>query len=692
MRIETWFFLGLAGVAATTATFGAASDFPPLNEKVGWLKTERLRGTLFHNPTVQPMFKRFLVRPEVAPRKPAEPIEAVGETYVVLLPDDGVVAAVVEGIRGVEAFPETIYALFDEAGRELSTGKVSPGKSAPIRVAGQQGPCTLLVNSGPALRNLARIRPQTQFWAVDVRSHAAYDRTPLHYHFLRDLKLGGFNLALIDFERLEDAFETEEGLASWAEKVKGWADYARQVGLRIMPTVNLGGSPAEVRAWGDSRPGLYIEPKENLPLAPCPLDRHYWERLYLRRGRVVARLSLENPYVVGYGLDPEMYQCWSYGHYMLSGTCFCDYCLGGFLKAKNLSLDPLTQKQTGKERYEWLRREGLYQDYDQYLEDQMADLARWCREELQAINPNLLLNMFVIEIGNWFCRGVARGFGREGVPVVNFCEHTYYGVGYDPQWLDRITTDFRNWGAYVLQGSAVWDLFFPATEPRFIAAHCYNLATKAQGYFYWPGDNLYRDWGCRHAFFNRPAYWDEYWSALVWTNQEIDRTLAEPGRESPLDAWEPVPWRGKRNRETGGWNTAEAVARIHREKAYPLILAAPTTLYVRIPEPAGMLTVAARTRGKGSAAQLTLLGPEGRKAASGTVTSKEETTLEVKDASPGLWQILIEPSPQGHFTEVGLALRAGGPYLATSPEVLPLAPTKPRGLIGYWSLKFYTLC
>ena len=192
-------------------------------------------------------------------------------------------------------------------------------------------------------------------WAIDGKPRKAYSRSPLHYHFLRDLKLGGFNLALIDFERLPQEFVTDEGLAAWTETVKQWTDYARDCQLRVMPVIDLGGTPREVEAWGDSPKGLYVEHDLEKPLAPCPLQKVYWERILLRRGRQIARLSLDNPYIAGYGIDPEMYQCWLYGHYMLSGTCFCDHCLGGFLDAKKLDRTVLAQKTTGKDRYQWLK-------------------------------------------------------------------------------------------------------------------------------------------------------------------------------------------------------------------------------------------------------------------------------------------------------------------------------------------------
>lgn len=681
-----WSFLisALTGLAA----YCVADDFPPLHPAVQWLETERLRGVLFHNPHIQPMRPFWLLPAPPGPSAPAKPLTVVGENYFVLLPGrDKTVSCEITAISGVDVFPQTLYALYDSQGRELATGLVTPGKTARMRVAKQTAPCVLLVNSGPGMRNTACVRPLVPCWALEGRSHAEWDRTPLHLHFLRDLKLGGFNLAMIDFESLSEDFLTPQGLQEWKTKVKRWTDYARKVRLRVMPAVNLGGSPAEVRAWAGCRPGLYIEPDEKLPLAPCPLDRQMWEQLYLVRGRVVAQLSRDNPYIVGFGLDPEMYQAWRYGHYMLSGTCFCDYCFGEFLRAQKQEIRLLAQLKTGKERYEWLQTQKLYGEYEKRLEDEMAKIASWCRAELQKINPYFLTDMFVTEIGNWFCRGIARGLGRPGVPTVNFAEHTYYGVGYDPDWLSQMIRAYKAWGAEVLQGSAIWDVYFPATEPRFFAAHAYNLITKGQGYWYWPGDNLYRDWGCRFAYLDKPAWHDDYWPAAVWAHREADKWLRDRSYKSPLEDWAPVPWWGKYDEQKGGWQTDPHIVRPEPLPAYPVHILTPTDLYFRVRPDLEHVTISLRCRHAEAQAVAKLYNPRNVLEKTTEIKGKAESLLEVKQPAAGVWRISISPAESDAAPkEIMLALKGVQAYLASSPYVLPEALSKPKGLIGYWKL------
>ncbi len=248
-----------------------AASWPQLRPAVRWLETERLRGTLFHEPMYQPMPPRHLERSTTAAASVARPLTVIGESYLLLLPDEGeVVAADVSAVTGHDACPDTFYALFDPRGREVAFGRVAPGKTARVAVPGGDGVYTLLVNSGPGSRNTARVRPRTRTWCLDAGPHRFYDQTPVKLHFLRDLKDGGFNLAMVDFERLDDDFLTEMGMLSWTRQVRDWTDYARRVGLRVMPAVNLGGTPAEVRAWEGCRPGLYIEPDGEAAPRPVP--------------------------------------------------------------------------------------------------------------------------------------------------------------------------------------------------------------------------------------------------------------------------------------------------------------------------------------------------------------------------------------------------------------------------------------
>ncbi|MGQ9730344.1 MAG: LamG domain-containing protein [Candidatus Zipacnadales bacterium] len=664
-----------------------SANLEALRPSARWLATERLRGTLFHDPLIEPL-RPIILTPAVqrGRSKKTVPVIVRGWHHLLVLPDgQGRIVFRLRALSRDTHFDGSLYALFDPTGQQVAEGVVAAGRSVNVsyktRVA---GPHIILLNSGPASGNACEITVRNPQWVIDARPRQSYGRTPLHYHFLRDLKLGGFNLAMIDFERLPQEFSTEAGLTAWTELVREWTEYARRCELRVMPAIDLGGTSWEVEAWGDAPKGLYIDPDPKLPLAPCPLQKIYWERILLRRARAVAELSRDNPYIVGFGIDPEMYQCWRYGHYMLSGTCFCDYCLGGFLRAHGLDQQVLATKATGNERHEWLKAENLMEEYYRYLADEMTAIAAWCREEIHRINPDLLLNMFVIEIGNWFCEGIARGMSLPDLPIVNFCEHTYYSVGYDSAWLQKTHERFTTWGANVLQGSALWDLHFPPTKPSFLAAHAYNLAVRDEGWWYWPGDQLYRDYGSRYAYLEQPAYFEDYWDACVWANREITTRLSNPNYVSTLEAAEVVPWKGKI--ESGVPKTPEEIMRPQSEPSLPVRVAAPTTLYFVVPPRCTIIELLVQARGANNAAIVSLYDPNGNECArvSGELEAPEKLTASV--STVGTWSVAIATDGDQPLRDVGLRIENFPTTVSPDPKSLLVPPTKQPGLIGYWPL------
>ncbi len=665
----------------------SAADLDAVRPAAEWLRTERLRGTLFHQASIDPMPTR-LIEPAQSEGAAggAAPVTLRGRHYLLVVVDDnGRLGLTIRNVDASEHFDQAVFAVYSPEGEELRAGLVPLNGKQTVALKGlQAGTYVVLLNSGPAMSNAVEVTVRNRHWAIDGASHRDYERCPMHYHFLRDLKLGGFNLAMVDVERLEQSFGDDEGRAAWTELVKRWTDYAAKVKLRVMPSVNLGGSAYETELWDDLPEGLFTENPEGKLVGRCPLRREYWETMFLRRGREVAKLALENPYIVGYALDPEMYQSWSYGHYMLGGTCFCDHCLGGFLKSKGMDEAVLREKTTGTDRHQWLADQNLRGEYFGWLADQMADIAAWCRDDLHAIDPDLLLCMFVIEIGNWFCEGIARGFSEPDLPAVNFCEHTYYSVGYDREWLDKTHQRYRDWGANVLQGSALWDLHFPPTKPGFLAAHAYNLAVNDEGWWYWPGDRLYRDWGATHAYLDQPAYLDEYWQACVWANSKIERTLKEPGRDSPLAEAEVVPWKGKI--KSGGIEAPEDVVRGETHPPFPLCVAAPTTLYFAIPERVQEFTLVCQARGDNNDAVVRVLDPNGSEVAviGGELDGPEELRVEVTE--PGIWS--VEAESDGDRPLRAVSLRMDGPpsLFAPSPASCLMMATKKPGLVGYWAL------
>ncbi|MBC7288499.1 MAG: LamG domain-containing protein, partial [Armatimonadetes bacterium] len=613
-----------------------------------------------------------------APGGQSEPVSLRGTHIVLLLLQRGEMAeARISATEGAELFPQTIWAVFDPLGNMVDCGEVAVGKASVVRIRpSAAGIYRLLLNTGPASANSCRLAVRAHRWAIECLGYGAHEEDPLYYHTVRDFKLAGLNLDMLDFEGLRQEFVSDEGLSKWTDAVARWAEFSRRFQLRLMPAVDLGGTEWEIQAWEGCRPGLYVKHYEEYPLAPCPLDWRFWEQVYLRRGRAVAQLSRKNPWVVGYGLDPEMYKCWHYGHYMLSGTCFCDYCLGGFLRSKNMPTDVLAQLKTGAERHEWLNKQGLMSEYYRHLEEEMYKIAVRCREELHKINPRLLLCVYVLEIGNWFCRGLARGLGTPEVPVIDYAEATYF-IG----WGERAQKDMANFtdmGAYVAYGGTLWYGGYPPAEPNALPAQMYNFAMQAAGYWIWPGNDLHRNWSRVPVHRGVPAWLPDYWLAMVLANREIGRKMKDPsGYESPLATIKPgLVWSSRATPEQGfEWKSVPFM---------PVHVSEPARLYFWAPSHRGQVVLRAVAPGQDNGARVRLLRADGAVVAEATGELDEPASLKASGDGK-VW--CIEVSHAGlPLRDVGIQVEGAPPYLCSGRDALLRPPRKEGELLGWWPL------
>ncbi|MGD9518605.1 MAG: LamG domain-containing protein [Armatimonadota bacterium] len=649
------------------------ADLGPLGPGADWIRTERLRGTLRHSCNISPFIEDVLT----APRGPSETLALRGPHVFAIQLDRGETASVrITALDGHETFPDSIWAVFSPEGDLSEVGQVVPGRSSAVRIeARKPGIYRLLLNSGPASSNACRVTLRADRWALEATSLGQRIESPLYYHSVRDFKLAGLNLDMLDFEGLRQEFVTDKGLAQWTSAVARWGEHARRFQLRLMVAVDLGGTKWEIQAWEGCRPGLYVKHFDKYPLAPCPLDRQWWEKVVLRRGRAVAELSKRNPFIVGYALDPEMYQCWDYGHYMLSGTCFCDHCVGGFLKAEGKTDKVPNLPKTGAERYEWLKQQGLWQDYDKYLEDETYKIACWVREDLHRINPRFLLCVYVLEIGNWFCRGLSRGLGTPEMPVIDYAEATYC-----PGWGQGALQDlqkFRDWGASVIYGGALWDQFHQPTDSGGLAAHCYNFCMGAGGYWFWPGQVLHQDAKSVPVHRGVPAFLSDYWHALSLANREVERKMASLDYTSPLETLTPHPvWHPKSKPEDGFERRTVEVL--------PVRLAAPARLCFSVPRRARRMAIMVQAPGPNNGASVTLKGPDGRTAAEASGELDEPQRLEAVGQA-GTWTVEVT-SAGLDLREVGLRLEHVPPYVATGAQALLRPIEKPGPLLAWWPL------
>ena len=150
-----------------------------------------------------------------------------------------------------------------------------------------------------------------------------------HYHernHLEDLKKHGVNALLVKFSRL-----TPDGDAKAVARLKQYAGWSRELGLRLFPIVNLmGGGPERAALQASSRRETSADGIV-LRKTPCPLDERFWHEAVVRRGCLVAQLARDHA-IHAFVVDPEMYGA---DHTVFDGGgCWCDGCWQEFFKGR----------------------------------------------------------------------------------------------------------------------------------------------------------------------------------------------------------------------------------------------------------------------------------------------------------------------------------------------------------------------
>ena len=160
--------------------------------------------------------------------------------------------------------------------------------------------------------------------------------------------------------------------------------------------------------------------------------------------------------------------------------------------------------------------------------------------------------------------------------------------------------------------------------------------------------------------------------------------MAQPGRKSPLESFETVPWKGKIH--SGVPKTPEQIMRRRQEPSFPVRVASPTTLYFTVPGRAESFEVLIHARGQGNAAAVTIRDPEGKASAQEQGELDAPRTLSVKVARPGVWSVQIAAWEGKPLEDVGLRLENLPTMFSPDAKALLVPPAKKPGLVGYWPM------
>lgn len=153
--------------------------------------------------------------------------------------------------------------------------------------------------------------------------------------------------------------------------------------------------------------------------APSPWDNDFWEKEIVSSARVAAYWSKSHPSAAGLVLDLEMY-----GREPLffgNGVDFGDLPFKAFLEHLGEPRRSQAWDLEASRRFAWLRDEGLLESYYAFLETGAEQMGRSLKKAVHSIRPDWVLGCYMAGIlHRWFYRGLLRGLGEPGRPVLIF--------------------------------------------------------------------------------------------------------------------------------------------------------------------------------------------------------------------------------------------------------------------------------
>ena len=356
--------------------------------------------------------------------------------------------------------------------------------------------------------------------AAAERLRGAYFHHNHERKHLEDLKRHGIDTLLVKFSRL-----TPDGNAQAVARLKEYAGWSQELGLRFFPIVNLMGGEAERKALAASPRRETLANGTVCRNTPCPLDDRFWNEAVVRRGRLIAKLSRDHA-IGAFVLDPEMYGA---DHTMFSGSggCFCDGCWAEFFKGRGAA----APKLGGAGRHWHLGEASLLDDYRQWQSAKAQAMAQRAREAVHAVNPKLRLGVLLLDCPQWAFRAWAKGLGTEELPVYCFSETTY-GNGFTA-YVAKTQARFRRDGAFV---SFVPGLWLSQFLPKELPGHLARMALHSGGYWLYTTYSLDTPPAKLKGGYRLLAPQADYWRAIA----ESSRALAEGAvppmvRSSALD-------------------------------------------------------------------------------------------------------------------------------------------------------------
>ncbi len=258
----------------------------------------------------------------------------------------------------------------------------------------------------------------------------------------------------------------------------------------------------------------------------CPLEERFWTDYLLAGMLERARLGNDPELQVdGLWIDFELYSTVT-GQRYYTNACYCDYCMSQFAEHADITIPELANN----ERRAWLIEHGYEDEYTQYLQDRVEEYATGVREQVHAVNPNLLLGFYPTP-SNWSLVGVARAFSTERLPIILWATDTYGGGG-----PDRVPDDWReHYEALGINARYCAGMLLRRYSAKNLAAYIYHTSAECDGYWLFTTYTLWKPEEERTGdYYLAAGSSEEYWAAITRGDEELDRLAADPDCVSDL--------------------------------------------------------------------------------------------------------------------------------------------------------------
>ncbi|MGI5819579.1 MAG: hypothetical protein ACOX9R_15925 [Armatimonadota bacterium] len=259
----------------------------------------------------------------------------------------------------------------------------------------------------------------------------------------------------------------------------------------------------------------------------CPLEERFWQE-HLLPG-MLERAALANDpelQVDGLWIDFELYATVT-GQRYYTNACYCDHCIAQFAAHRGIEIPELAPEQ----RRPWLEEQGHGDEYTQLLQERVEEYATEVREQVHAMNPNLLLGFYPTP-HNWSLVGVARAFSTERLPIILWATDTYTGGG--PA---RVPDDWRaHYESLGINARYCAGMLLRCYSAKNLAANIYEASAKGDGYWLFTTYTLWTpEDEHRGDYYLAAGSAEEYWAAIERANAELDRLAADPEYETELE-------------------------------------------------------------------------------------------------------------------------------------------------------------